>query len=292
MINFYLYNVLKQANKKTDLVVFSINTWSGRKYNCIEKVMEICNKHKVDVVCLQESPEHTKLESKLFGTLYKIVFWGGHKYGDYLAILLRITSDWKFKDNINVNTNLCPTKRIGISCIFSHPSLGNICIANVHLCGGGPDENKIGGLTESELIKMKKETLDLFFSNTKSTLSTPSLVVGDFNSDLKHYHTKIANPNHIKYLKEKHWSSEKIDIWNFTPFQFLNEMGLNYAINDNDVDVTSFSGTTPDALWYDPKIWKVNKLTKIDFMENNLLNPQNNRYSDHDGLLVLLNLII
>lgn len=260
-----------------NLIVLSVNAWSGRKYNCIEEIIKTCNKYKVDIICLQESPEEKKLEEKLVSSPYKIIFWGGHQYGDYLAILVNTNIDWKYK-NIQVNTKLCNTKRIGVSCILTHPKWReNICIANVHLCGGGPDESEAARSTEYELIKMKEETLKLLLEK-----SSPSLIVGDFNSDLNHFHTKIGNPEHIKYLKNKDWTSNKIKIWNFTPFQFMKKMGLSYAMNGDYVKPTSFSGTTPDAIWYDKTIWQVINFTKIDFMKNKKL------YSDHDGLLINL----
>lgn len=275
-----LYVILKKK-MKINFSILSINAWSARKDDCLKKIIETCDQYEIDIVCMQESPPQKKL---IDFTNYDLVFWGGHQPGDYLAILQRKKSDWRVQSTITVNTKLCETKRIGVSCKLNHPMFkDDIYISNIHLCGGGPDEYKASKNTNENLKDMKIETLKLLFDKSHS-----SMIIGDYNSDLNHFHTDKANPLHVEYLKKKGWSDSKIEIWNLSPFQFLEKLGFKYvydAENEKDkLKSTSFSGTTPDAIWYDPNIWKIKSYTTIDFMKGE------NLYSDHNGLVVVAQL--
>ena len=163
-----------------------------------------------------------------------------------MGILSKTENTWKMTsyeiintNNADSDSNKCNTQRDEIIYTITHTSDNtNIKIANVHLCGGGPDERTYGNTqlkTPEELKSIRIEPLKRIIAKNVD------IVLGDFNSDLGYYlnykndsNTPLPAQQH-KFLKKLGWHDNMITAWNIAPFVFLTENGFELArLNDSN----------------------------------------------------------
>lgn len=121
---------------------------------------------------------------------------------EIMGCLIHDNSVWELVNSSTIKTESCYTKRD--SFLFelrlkSNPNT-TVTVGNVHLCGGRFDEGHHQNCSEKDsqdLVTAKTEVIHNFIK------AGASILLGDFNSDVRHYLNGNANTGQKKYLNDK-----------------------------------------------------------------------------------------
>ena len=271
------------------LKIITMNIFNGTNSYYMQGINTAIQKNP-DFIFLQEAINEINVDNYT----YDVKGSGSERMG----ILSKTGNTWEMTSSEIINTNnadsdsnKCNTQRDEIIYTITHTSDNtNIKIANVHLCGGGPDERTYG-ISESKnpnkLTSIKIEPLKRVINRDVD------IVLGDFNSDLGYY-LNYKNDNNTTlpaqqkiFLKELGWDDNMITAWNIAPFVFLTDHGFELArLNDSNgiLSKTSQKGNnTPDAIWY--------KKSKVTLKNNTiaLIDLLTTGASDHNGIYAEFN---
>ncbi len=233
---------------------------------------------KPDVVVIQETPAWIQTPQKVPGyTLAYIEAAPLKGPGETLACLVADDSVWKLDNNKIYGTQHCKTGRVTVQSTFRHKQHNNIQVqvGNVHLCGGRNDEATVPESLDRINI-LKTELLQKYDPK-------PDVILGDFNSDINHFiNPENPNPQQWTFLEMNKWSKELMLAWNSAPFKWMQESNYMYI---PPLKQTSFFGSTPDSIWYQPTV-----LTPVEdgagFIDMGAINgvSQTHGGSDHNGV--------
>ena len=106
----------------------------------------------------------------------------------------------------------------------------------------------------------------------KQSKTIPSIILGDFNSDILAFQDKDNNDK-ISFLMKNKYSKEGAQMWHDAPFTLLSSSGYDRVGIDK---ATSKFKTLPDAIWY----------RGLKIKRKKMLEAQNDgfKYSDHHGI--------
>ena len=264
----------KVVKKSTTLKVITLNVWDGFEHIKKDKVMEymkLIYLEKPDFIFVQEAPQRTyKLETNDYAM---VSFAKPNTDSDYenLMTLRRNSSDWKIDDPQIIQSKTCNTSRVSTVQMVTHVSGVQVQISNVHLCGGRFDEevhSKTKNIKQLQTVKVDMLTNII----DKQSKTIPSIILGDFNSDILAFQDKNNNDK-LSFLMKNKYSKEGAQMWHDAPFTLLSSTGYDrVGINK----ATSKFKTLPDAIWY----------RGLKIKRKKMLEAQNDgfKYSDHHGI--------
>ena len=256
------------------ITVATVNAFGGKGTELNRALASQLSMSYPDIVVVQEAPA-----SGMSIADYDVYYNDGPSDDNRMMIMVRKTSKWQVRSNevyesVHCNTNrytLLTTVEIKVPG-HSHRSY---IIANVHLCGGRFDEPELSISTVDKLKTVKEEVLHQLIDKGVD------IILGDFNSDIKHHTTKTVNSEQESYLIDLGWTPDKIAAWNHVPFELLENN--DYSLVPVTATVaTSYYGTHPDAIWYKKQLVLVDT-DIIDLGAINTVGPGHGG-SDHNGL--------
>ena len=278
-----LMEELPDSNRLSVATLNIFNRWGLGDFQ--KRLHEQIKRADPDVILFQEaSPKPVKLQG------YRKIYWDGPGKYEFMGALVRTNSQWRETGVEKHITKSCNTKRHSYYVSFELKENANISltIGNVHLCGGTFDErvhqqcDDVPDKCDRDIIQTKVEAVD------NSLANSASIIVGDFNSDMRHYFTRQPLEKQKKFLKERGWTDRQIHLWNTAPYDRLADNGF---VPVPFIEATSHYGGTPDAIWYKGDIMKKLKHDMLDMGAVNKIGPKHGA-SDHNGIYAEFNVSI
>jgi exonuclease III len=211
---------------------------------------KIITPHNPDIICTQESINHTN--STKLGS-YNSIDSAGHG-GEIVGVFSNDESKKYITAIEKISTDGSKNKVADRHAILFNYK--GVTIANLHLEGGRFSDQQLFN-NFNDLMRYKLELLSNVIAKK------PDIILGDFNSVyssnmekmneyLKGQYTYFQNYVLKQATTLKDEQKKTVDSWNAEPYNLLLKSGYVYAIPDNETsDVTNGRGNSIiDTVWY------------------------------------------
>jgi endonuclease/exonuclease/phosphatase family metal-dependent hydrolase len=235
----------------------------------------LAEEYAPDFFILQEAPVGPR--AMPIPPRYAQIYLGGSGSCENHALWQRVDSSWRCVHTVAVPSRFCPTPRkTFVTLIVNTATNKTAQLVNVHLCGGRYDEKTLGARHASEHRRAKLDALQAILP-----VSVPTIVCGDFNSDLNRFFG-FTVARHQAYLEKHGFSAADACQWNCTPYVLLTAAGFTLA----DFRHTDAHTSTCEQQTAVDSIWFANGFRHM--MSAHWLTPSH--FTDHDAVYAWLHL--